>query len=137
MAELRYESAPVSVQDIIPRYENGTLNLTPGFQRQSVWKFSDRKKLIDSMLRGYPLPAVFMHRSQHGGRLRCNVIDGRQRLESILMFARRIRGESFAAKVQLPGSEERRDVDYKKLVRPASSTSSMDTNCRSSRLMAN
>jgi uncharacterized protein with ParB-like and HNH nuclease domain len=67
-------------------YEHGHLNLEPGFQRQSVWSERDRAKLIDSILRNYPLPAIFLYRNHKNGEIIYDVIDGKQRLESIFMF---------------------------------------------------
>src|SRR5450830_47808 len=55
------------------------------FQRQSAWKERDRAKLIESILRNYPLPAIFLYRREEDGKLVYDVIDGKQRLESILM----------------------------------------------------
>lgn len=117
MAELRYDAGQDTIQDIISKKRSNSLNLEPGFQRQSVWTLRDRKKLIDSIIRGYPLPAIFLYKRQDGGRLVYDVIDGKQRLESILMFAREMRGKSFSAKVQLPGEGNPEDIDYRRLQR--------------------
>jgi uncharacterized protein with ParB-like and HNH nuclease domain len=78
--------------DIVNLYEDGLLNLEPGFQRQSVWSERDRAKLIESILRNYPLPAIFLYRREHEGQIIYDVIDGKQRIESILMFMGEMRG---------------------------------------------
>lgn len=80
------------------------MNLEPGFQRQSVWSTRDREKLIDSILRNYPLPAIFLYRNNKDGEIIYEVIDGKQRLESIFMFMGLMRGQ-FWTKVQLPGDD--------------------------------
>lgn len=46
-----------------------------------------------------------------------DVIDGKQRLETILMFTGDLRGNKFSAKVQLPGSESAGYVDWNYLKR--------------------
>ncbi len=117
MAELRYESVNKDVQDIINLKEDGHLNLEPGFQRASVWSERDRQKLIDSIVRGWPLPSIFVHRRAENGEMVYDVIDGKQRLESILMFVGQMRGKRYWAKVQLPGDGEREWVDWKSLCR--------------------
>jgi len=117
MGELRYTSEPDTIQDVIRKNADGALNLEPGFQRYSVWTLRDRKKLIDSIIRGYPLPAIFVHRRHDHGKLVYDVIDGKQRLESILMFARQVRGKAFSAKVQLLEDDEPSEIDYRKLER--------------------
>src|SRR5438132_13065884 len=91
-----------TITDIVNLHEDGLLNLEPGFQRQSVWSERDRAKLIDSILRNYPLPAVFFYRRKEQGQIYYDVIDGKQRIESILMFMGQMRGR-FWLKMQLPG----------------------------------
>lgn len=49
-----------SILDLRNLYERNHLNLEPGFQRDSVWKPRDRAFLIDTILRNYPLPAIFL-----------------------------------------------------------------------------
>ena len=60
---------------------------------------------IQSIVAGYPLPSVFLYRRHKNGRLVYDVIDGKQRIESILMFMGVMRGR-YATKSQLPGKEE-------------------------------
>lgn len=103
-----------TITDIVNLHEDGLLNLEPGFQRQSVWSERDRQKLIDSIMRNYPLPAIFLYRRQDDGRIIYDVIDGKQRIESILMFVGEMRGR-YRLKTQLPGSDESDWYDFKKL----------------------
>ncbi len=117
MAELRYEPKQQSVQDIINRYRADSLNLEPGFQRNSVWSDADRRKLIDSIVRRYPLPAIFFYKRHQDGEIKYDVIDGKQRLEAILRFVGEMRGKRFSARLQLDGDEARQDYDWKALVR--------------------
>jgi hypothetical protein len=85
------------------------LNLEPGFQRDSVWNVTDRRLLIDTIVRNYPLPAIFLYRRLEGGRAVYDVIDGKQRIESILMFMGEMKGQRFAAELQVePESEPKR-----------------------------
>jgi hypothetical protein len=104
--DLTHHSFPKPVQDIVNLYKNGQLNLSPGFQRDSVWTERDRSKLIDSIIRNYPLPAIFLHCREHNGQIVYDVIDGKQRIETILMFMGLLRGKKFRAKVQMSDAEE-------------------------------
>jgi hypothetical protein len=113
---LSHKTTTKSILDLTNLYELGHLNLEPGFQRQSVWTERDRAKLIDSMLRNYPLPAVFLYRREDAGDLVYDVIDGKQRLESIFMFTGTMKGR-FSARSQLPGSEEVEWVNWTLLKR--------------------
>ncbi|PKI91133.1 hypothetical protein CW368_07670 [Actinomycetales bacterium SN12] len=60
------------------------LNLTPSYQRGDVWRTGDRQKLIESILRGIPLPSIILLRK--GGAAPDDVVDGKQRLTAILRF---------------------------------------------------
>ncbi len=115
MAELRHESDQMTVQDVINLYEKDKLMLSPGFQRDSVWTTRDRQKLVDSIVRNYPIPSIFLYRRIEEGDILYDVIDGKQRLESILMFVGLIRGNRFQAKVHLPDTNEREWVDWQSL----------------------
>ena len=58
-----------TITDLVNLHEDGLLNLEPRFQRPSVWSERDRATLIDSILRNYPLPAVFLYRREESGGL--------------------------------------------------------------------
>src|SRR4030042_1930168 len=115
MQQLRYEPDPKTIQDLVNLYEKHHLNLEPGFQRDSVWSKSDRAKLIDSILHNYPLPSIFLYKREHDGHYIYDVIDGKQRIESILMFMGLIRGHRFSTKSQLTDEIEKESVDWKLL----------------------
>ena len=59
-------------------------NLTPSYQRGDVWRNSDRQSLIESILRGVPLPSIILLRT--GSSTPHEVVDGKQRLTAILRF---------------------------------------------------
>jgi hypothetical protein len=58
VSTIKHETHQKTIQDILNLYEDKHLNLEPGFQRSSVWADRDRAKLIDSILRGYPLHSI-------------------------------------------------------------------------------
>ena len=63
---------------------HGRLNLTPSYQRGDVWNNTDRSALIESILRGIPLPSIILLRNP-APKPR-DVVDGKQRLTAILRF---------------------------------------------------
>ncbi len=75
-----------TISDLVLMFRAGLLNLQPGFQRKSVWSWTDRRRLIQSIVSGYPLPSIFLYERQENGAVVYDVIDGKQRLESIFMF---------------------------------------------------
>lgn len=69
-------------------HEAGTLVLTPKFQRRNVWTIPQRSYLIDTVLRGLPVPPIYLRIRQSDDRKKTirEVIDGQQRITSILEF---------------------------------------------------
>ena len=81
-----YQQYPIA--DLNEWITNQTLRLNPEFQRREIWLESARSFLIDTLLRGLPIPPVYM-RMQTNARTRTSyreVVDGQQRLRSIVRF---------------------------------------------------
>ena len=82
----------VTTQDIswfIDLDRNGQLNLDPPYQRRSVWSMRDRRFFLDTIFRGYPSPSIFLFKAtKDTGAISYEVVDGKQRLETILKFYR-------------------------------------------------
>jgi hypothetical protein len=114
---IQYKADQKTVQEILNLYEKDHLNLEPGFQRSSVWGVRDRDKLIDSVMRNYPLPSIFLYRRYDEGNLVYDVIDGKQRIESILMFTGAMRGRRFQTKSRLPDQEQPNWLDWNMIKR--------------------
>ena len=78
--------------DIVDLYEwknSQKLVYQTYFQRQFVWKEKDKRDLIDTIMKGLPIPAIFICDAGTDFTSlskRYNVLDGRQRLESIFEF---------------------------------------------------
>ena len=83
---IEYTYGDKTIQEFVLLFNNNQLNLEPGFQRKGVWSLNDRKKLIESILQQYPIPSIFLYKRADNGKLIYDVIDGKQRLESIFMF---------------------------------------------------
>lgn len=82
------EIAQYTTHDFISWKENGTLILTPKFQRREVWKTPARSYFIDSILKDVPIPPIFIRLTQSTDRKKTvrEIIDGQQRLRSLLDF---------------------------------------------------
>lgn len=77
----------LNVRDIIALRNQQMLVVNPEYQRGVVWTLSQKKKLVDSVLRGYPIPLIYLHHiKQSAGKLisqRYEVIDGQQRISAL------------------------------------------------------
>jgi uncharacterized protein YdeI (YjbR/CyaY-like superfamily) len=63
-------------------WKDGDISI-PDFQREFVWKIKQASLLIDSFLRGLPVPPVFFYIGDDNKNL---VIDGQQRILSVVYF---------------------------------------------------
>lgn len=75
-----------SVSDIFEWKEDSKLELTPAFQRKPVWTLPSKIMLIDSILKGIPIPKILIASKMKDGKKYRSVIDGQQRLRAIIEF---------------------------------------------------
>src|SRR5207249_140170 len=45
-----------------------------------------RRKLVANIVQGRPIPAIFLYKEAEGSRYQYNILDGKQRLESLILF---------------------------------------------------
>lgn len=80
--------SPQDVSWFLDLNEKGQLDLDPPYQRRSVWTLKDKRFFIDTILNNYPAPPIFLHKSlDDNGRATYHVVDGKQRLKTIIDFA--------------------------------------------------
>ncbi len=84
----KFKPKDYTILDFINWNENEQLSLNPDFQRRDVWPLKAKTYLIDTILSGKPIPKLFVREiidkeKKHTIR---DVIDGQQRLRSILGF---------------------------------------------------
>lgn len=77
-----------TVLDFLRWKKDGTLELRPPFQRNSVWRPALKSSLVDSLLRGYPIPALFLQDKTNASTLtrQLVVVDGQQRLRTLIGY---------------------------------------------------
>ncbi|MES2702084.1 MAG: DUF262 domain-containing protein [Bacteroidota bacterium] len=84
----------IRIADLLDLKKNGMLTVNPEYQRGAVWKEPQQKKLIDSVLRGYPLPLIYLHHKKKmvAGMQRedLEIIDGQQRINALNIFAENV-----------------------------------------------
>jgi len=77
------------VSDFLSWHKAGNLDLTPPFQRRSVWKKGAKSYLVDTIVRGLPIPIIFIRDRQSDEfslEPKREVVDGQQRLRTLIGF---------------------------------------------------
>lgn len=84
------DAYPMSIGEMINIYKDGEIDIHPEFQRQYRWKEYQKSNLIESILLGIPLPSIFVAQREDGV---WDVVDGLQRLSTILSFVGELKDE--------------------------------------------
>lgn len=112
-AAIRADVKTLTIRNFADFAQDGDLDLNPSYQRDVVWSTSDSQLLIDSILRGIPLPSVILTQVEGGSGLQ--IVDGKQRLTAILRFiGRHPLARKYAQERDAEGELER---DPKKFLR--------------------
>ena len=79
-----------SVRDFEEWRERGELELAPKFQRREVWIPKARSYLIDTIVRGKPIPKIYMRQdvNPETRRTRREIVDGQQRLTTFIISSK-------------------------------------------------
>lgn len=79
-----------SVRDFEEWNDRNELELAPKFQRRDVWNPKAKSYLIDTIIRGKPIPKLYMRQSvvPAGRRTTREIVDGQQRLRAVLGFVK-------------------------------------------------
>jgi hypothetical protein len=88
MAAAHITRTTFRVADFLSWQRSGQLQLSPAFQRRSVWNTSQKSYLIDTVVRGLPVPIVFIRDSidlENRSSVR-EMVDGQQRLRTLISF---------------------------------------------------
>jgi uncharacterized protein with ParB-like and HNH nuclease domain len=64
-------------------FKNGKFIINRKYQRKLVWTVEEKQNLIDSIMRGYPIPLILLAHTKDD---KYEVIDGMQRLDAIFSF---------------------------------------------------
>ncbi len=79
----RPDAVTKTIEDLTDDMSSNSFIIRPAYQRQEVINNKKSSGIIESMLLGIPLPTIFICRRVDGV---CEVVDGQQRLLSILAF---------------------------------------------------
>jgi hypothetical protein len=87
---IRSDGYAMSVGEVVNMYRDREIIIRPEYQRLFRWTIAQQSRLIESILLGIPLPPIFVAQSEDGT---WEVVDGLQRLSTILKFMHELRVE--------------------------------------------
>ena len=83
MADLASQQTPI--QSVYNWYREDKLYVNRRYQRKLVWTLEEKQKLVESIIKKYPIPAILLaEREEEPGTY--EIIDGLQRLHAIVSF---------------------------------------------------
>ena len=132
----KFDTRVYSISDFLEWRKNSILDISPEFQRRGVWTRAAKSFLIDTIIRGKPIPKLLITQSLRDQRNIRTVVDGQQRLRTVFEFISndftvlKAHNEDCATKTfsELPGDTQNDilkyeigvdvlfDVDYKDLL---------------------
>lgn len=89
MDRLSRSSNNINIASFWENYQLGKYNFDPTYQRRGdVWTENKKSFLIDTIFKNFPMPPIFLHQhiDEETGKTVYEVIDGKQRLQSIVDF---------------------------------------------------
>jgi hypothetical protein len=93
-----YRNEPMLIKNLVSDLNSGTIDLCPAFQRGHAWNIKMRKKLLKNILEKKPIPAIFLYKEPAEAKFTYNILDGKQRIESLILFI----GNKQNATIQIP-----------------------------------
>lgn len=82
-----WKSSGHTINDFNDWSIDNKLIIQPSFQRMSVWNKTSKIMLIDTILKAYPIPKIFIQNVKNeDGATKRKIIDGQQRITAILEF---------------------------------------------------
>lgn len=77
----------MSVQEAYRHYREGRIQVNRRYQRKLVWTLEEKRKLVDSILKRYPVPLILLlEKGASNGSQEYEVMDGLQRLDAIFSY---------------------------------------------------
>jgi hypothetical protein len=81
--KLRFTTEQWPINQLVQLYEAERINLSPHYQRNSIWSLSNQRSLIATVTLGNPLPTFFVRTMP---RNKFEMVDGQQRSRSIIGY---------------------------------------------------
>jgi len=112
---MNYKNSEMKIDQLIGYLNEDKINLSPAFQRGHVWNLGFRRKLLKNILDRKPIPAIFLYKEASGAKYSYNILDGKQRIESIILYVTNTRNDLFVSQWQdyfLVGGKQRQHAGF-------------------------
>ncbi|MFZ6034930.1 MAG: DUF262 domain-containing protein [Patescibacteria group bacterium] len=89
MSRWKVTRTTYKVSDFISWQKSHTLVLNPNFQRRSVWNKGAKSYLIDSIIKGLPIPIIIIREQKSNlssYEPKREIVDGQQRIRTLIAF---------------------------------------------------
>ena len=85
---MKYSLSLQTIAWLNARRLDESLVISPKFQRRAVWLEAERSSLMETIMNGLPFPEIYIHHliDPESGKEQHIVVDGQQRVTSVLMF---------------------------------------------------
>ncbi len=80
---MKFRNEQWTISKLVGVHKDGNLNINPPYQRRFIWSLEDQRILIESIVKNYPIPNIFLLEKSPG---KFEVVDGQQRTRTILGF---------------------------------------------------
>lgn len=86
--KLNVAYSDISISEFYESFLLGKYDFNPTYQREYIWALEKKQYLMDSILKRFPLPPIFLRLKldPETGMSKYDVVDGKQRLNSIIEF---------------------------------------------------
>lgn len=105
--QIRVDTRSLTIDLVLKRIKYNELELSPDFQRKSLWNDEAKSRLIESILIRIPLPAFYLDATEDNKWV---IIDGLQRLTALKEF---ILEKNTEQQLRLTGLNYLRDIEGK------------------------
>lgn len=108
---MKITASEPDIETICKRIKKEIYDLQPDFQRDEVWNREKQQKLIDSIMRGWHIPPIYVVSIDNSDNF--EVLDGKQRLTAIYHF---LEGKFSFNSGYLPGIDNFYELNGKKFI---------------------
>jgi hypothetical protein len=83
---MKFQVNQLKIEQLVGYFNDSVIDLSPPFQRGRVWTLKMRQELLRNIIAGKPVPAIFLYKAPRGPKNYFSILDGKQRLESVLLY---------------------------------------------------